>query len=162
MKTPVPVVRRLVGSAAILTISLSAVPSVAQSLSVELLVLNPENGSGAVEVVSGDSIEVQFRISDPLGETRQGDKIYIRRTDTGEVVKRKKRGALLEGTVSLDTSKRAAIGPLVVEYALAGGGEVVAQGDKPVTVDIQDGESAALFTTQDGYGYVVMPLARDS
>lgn len=34
--------------------------------------------------------------------------------------------------------------------------------DKPITVDIQDGEAAALFTTDDGYGYVVMPLARDS
>lgn len=33
--------------------------------------------------------------------------------------------------------------------------------EKPVTVDIEDGESAALFTTDDGYGYVVMPLARD-
>jgi DNA polymerase III subunit beta len=33
---------------------------------------------------------------------------------------------------------------------------------KTVTVDIQDSESAALFTTDDGYSYVVMPMARDS
>jgi DNA polymerase-3 subunit beta len=37
----------------------------------------------------------------------------------------------------------------------------VLDAEKPVTVDIQDSESAALFTTLDGYGYVVMPLARE-
>jgi DNA polymerase-3 subunit beta len=29
------------------------------------------------------------------------------------------------------------------------------------TIEIENAESAALFTTDDGYGYVVMPLARD-
>jgi DNA polymerase-3 subunit beta len=29
------------------------------------------------------------------------------------------------------------------------------------TLDLQDGDAAAVFTTDDGYGYVVMPLARD-
>lgn len=37
----------------------------------------------------------------------------------------------------------------------------VLDAEKPVTVDIQDAESAALFTTDDGYGYVIMPLARE-
>ena len=37
----------------------------------------------------------------------------------------------------------------------------VLDSEKLVTIDIQDGESAALFTTDDGYGYVVMPLARE-
>jgi len=37
----------------------------------------------------------------------------------------------------------------------------VLDSEKPITIDIQDGESAALFTTEDGYGYVVMPLARE-
>ena len=37
----------------------------------------------------------------------------------------------------------------------------VLDAQKTVTVDIQDAESAALFTTDDGYGYVIMPLARD-
>lgn len=37
----------------------------------------------------------------------------------------------------------------------------VLDAEKAVTVDIQDAESAALFTTDDGYGYVIMPLARD-
>ena len=32
---------------------------------------------------------------------------------------------------------------------------------KTFTLDVKDGESAALFTTDDGYSYVVMPLARD-
>ena len=34
--------------------------------------------------------------------------------------------------------------------------------DKTVVVDFVDGESAALLTTDDGYGYVIMPMARDS
>lgn len=29
------------------------------------------------------------------------------------------------------------------------------------TIELENSESAALFTTEDGYGYVVMPLARD-
>jgi DNA polymerase-3 subunit beta len=29
------------------------------------------------------------------------------------------------------------------------------------TLDIENAESAALCTTDDGYGYVIMPLARD-
>lgn len=33
-------------------------------------------------------------------------------------------------------------------------------GDQSFTLEIDGGESAALFTTEDGYGYVVMPLAR--
>ncbi len=33
--------------------------------------------------------------------------------------------------------------------------------DMTFTLDIEDSESAALFTTDDGYGYVVMPLAPD-
>ena len=34
--------------------------------------------------------------------------------------------------------------------------------EKTLTLDIESGESAALFTTDDGYSYVVMPLARDA
>jgi DNA polymerase-3 subunit beta len=34
--------------------------------------------------------------------------------------------------------------------------------EQSVRIDIENGESAALFTTEDGYGYVVMPLARDA
>lgn len=34
----------------------------------------------------------------------------------------------------------------------------VLESDGLFTIDIQDGASAALFTTDDGYGYVVMPL----
>jgi DNA polymerase III subunit beta len=33
---------------------------------------------------------------------------------------------------------------------------------KTVVVDVVDGESAALFNTDDGYSYVVMPMARDT
>jgi len=38
----------------------------------------------------------------------------------------------------------------------------VLDSDKTVTVDIQGSDSAALFLTDDGYGYVIMPLARDN
>ena len=34
--------------------------------------------------------------------------------------------------------------------------------EKTFTLDVQDGDAAAMFTTDDGYGYVVMPLARDA
>ncbi|TWT32274.1 DNA polymerase III subunit beta [Posidoniimonas corsicana] len=37
----------------------------------------------------------------------------------------------------------------------------VLDSDKSFTLDLQDGESAAVCTTDDGYGYVIMPLARD-
>ncbi|HUG68731.1 MAG TPA: DNA polymerase III subunit beta [Pirellulaceae bacterium] len=37
----------------------------------------------------------------------------------------------------------------------------VLDSEKSITIDIKDAESAALFTTDDGYGYVVMPLARE-
>ncbi|MDP6722346.1 MAG: DNA polymerase III subunit beta, partial [Pirellulaceae bacterium] len=38
----------------------------------------------------------------------------------------------------------------------------VLDSEKTVTVDIQGSDAAALFLTDDGYGYVVMPLARDN
>ncbi|MCA9124882.1 MAG: DNA polymerase III subunit beta [Planctomycetaceae bacterium] len=37
----------------------------------------------------------------------------------------------------------------------------VLDAEKSISIDIRDAESAALFTTDDGYGYVVMPLARE-
>ena len=33
--------------------------------------------------------------------------------------------------------------------------------DKTFTLELKDSESAAVCTTDDGYGYVIMPLARD-
>lgn len=33
--------------------------------------------------------------------------------------------------------------------------------EKTFTLDLQDGDAAAVCTTDDGYGYVIMPLARD-
>ncbi len=33
--------------------------------------------------------------------------------------------------------------------------------EKTFTLDLQDGDGAAVCTTDDGYGYVIMPLARD-
>ena len=37
----------------------------------------------------------------------------------------------------------------------------VLDAEKAFTINIVDGDSAALFQTDDGYGYVVMPLARE-
>ncbi len=37
----------------------------------------------------------------------------------------------------------------------------VLDGDKSFTIDLQDGDSAAVCTTEDGFGYVIMPLARE-
>jgi DNA polymerase-3 subunit beta len=33
--------------------------------------------------------------------------------------------------------------------------------EQTIVLDLKDGESAAVFTTDDGYGYIVMPLARE-
>jgi DNA polymerase III subunit beta len=38
----------------------------------------------------------------------------------------------------------------------------VLEPEKSLTLDFQSGEAAALFTTDDGYGYVVMPLSRET
>jgi DNA polymerase-3 subunit beta len=37
----------------------------------------------------------------------------------------------------------------------------VLEPEKSFTLDLQDGDGAAVCTTDDGYGYVIMPLARD-
>ena len=37
----------------------------------------------------------------------------------------------------------------------------VLAGDQMFTFEIQDAESAAVCSTEDGYAYVIMPLARD-
>ena len=37
----------------------------------------------------------------------------------------------------------------------------VLDAEKIVTIELKDAESAAVCTTDDGYGYVIMPLARE-
>jgi DNA polymerase III subunit beta len=37
----------------------------------------------------------------------------------------------------------------------------VLEPEKTFTLDLQDSDAAAVCTTDDGYGYVIMPLARD-
>jgi DNA polymerase-3 subunit beta len=37
----------------------------------------------------------------------------------------------------------------------------VLEPEKSFTIDLQDSDAAAVCTTDDGYGYVIMPLARD-
>ena len=79
------------------------------------------------------------------------------------------------GTLTL-SSQTAEVGQSRVELPIAYDGEKieisldhrfvadflkVLDPEKNFTLDVQDGEAAALFTTDDGYGYVVMPLARE-
>jgi DNA polymerase-3 subunit beta len=37
----------------------------------------------------------------------------------------------------------------------------VLEPEKAFTIDLQDSDAAAVCSTDDGYGYVIMPLARD-
>ena len=80
-----------------------------------------------------------------------------------------------DGTLTL-SGQTAEVGQSRVELPIAyDGGEIaisldhrfvadflkVLDPEKMFTLDVKDGEAAALFTTDDGYGYVVMPLSRD-
>jgi hypothetical protein len=37
----------------------------------------------------------------------------------------------------------------------------VLEPERNITLELDGSDSAALFLTEDGYGYVVMPMARD-
>jgi len=80
-----------------------------------------------------------------------------------------------EGTLVL-TGQAAERGQSRVELPIAYGGAAVSimldprfvldflkvlEPEKTFTLDIQDSDAAAVCTTDDGYGYVIMPLARD-
>lgn len=80
-----------------------------------------------------------------------------------------------EGTLTL-TGSTAEVGESLVELPITYQGETltvsldnrfvaeflkVLDPEKTVMLELEDEDSAALFTTDDGYGYVVMPLARD-
>ena len=49
---------------------------------------------------------------------------------------------------------------LCLDHRFVGDFFRVLDADRTITLEIQDAESAALFTTDDGYGYVVMPLSQ--
>lgn len=80
-----------------------------------------------------------------------------------------------DGTLVLD-GKTADVGQSHVELPVGYTGESITitldprfvgdflkvlDAEKTFTLDLSDGDSAAVCTTDDGYGYVVMPLARD-
>lgn len=80
-----------------------------------------------------------------------------------------------DGTLTL-AGKTADVGQSHVEMPIGYSGESITitldprfvsdflkvlDSEKTCTLDLVDGDSAAVFTTDDGYGYVVMPLARD-
>ena len=51
--------------------------------------------------------------------------------------------------------------PIVLDYRFVADFLKVLEPEKTITLEIKDKEGAALFTTDDGYGYVVMPLSRE-
>mgnify|MGYP002624227534 CR=1 FL=1 len=94
------------------------------------------------------------------------------------VASEESRGILLTfdgGTLTI-SGQTAEVGQSRIELPIAYEGEKIAisldhrfvadflkvlDAEKNFTLDVQDGDAAALFTTDDGYGYVVMPLARE-
>ena len=50
---------------------------------------------------------------------------------------------------------------LCLDHRYVGDFLKVLEPEKSFTLNVVDGDNAALFTTEDGYGYVVMPLARE-
>jgi len=75
----------------------------AQGYSVTLTVLNTASATGEISIVEGTDIEVEFAVSDPAGELSKNDLIRLVRADTGCKIYEKKRGSLLNGSVSLRT-----------------------------------------------------------
>ena len=115
----------------------------AASASIMLTVLNPPNDYGELVVVAGDPIEVAFEVEDPAEETHRGDRIELVRAADDTVVKRRKRGALLSGQVSLPTHSEAALGALRVRYRSKLTGEEWAEAPSPVFI-VADPAMAAL------------------
>lgn len=86
------------------------------ALTVTLTILNPENAAGNIILAKGEDVEVEFSVDDPLGEGSKRDRIQLRSISDNKVVKRKKRGESLTGSLSLDTNWNDVIGELAVEY----------------------------------------------
>jgi hypothetical protein len=87
-----------------------------QEYSVSLTILNTVNETGEITVVRGTDIEVEFSVTDPNGKLSKDDKIRLVRLNDGRKIYKKKRGHNLSGSVSLKTSKKYAVGEVVVEY----------------------------------------------
>jgi DNA polymerase-3 subunit beta len=51
--------------------------------------------------------------------------------------------------------------PIVLDHRFVADFLKVLEPEKAITLEVEDHEGAALFMTDDGYGYVVMPLARE-
>ncbi|HVT30860.1 MAG TPA: DNA polymerase III subunit beta [Lacipirellulaceae bacterium] len=80
-----------------------------------------------------------------------------------------------EGSLVL-AGQTAEVGQSRIELPIAYGGQSISitldprfvndflkvlEPEKTLTIDLQDSDAAAVCTTDDGYGYVIMPLARD-
>jgi len=72
---------------------------------VTLNVLNPPNEAGQIIVMSGDSVEVEYMIEDPLNETSPRDFIKLERISDGYLASATARGKELAGTSSVSTQK---------------------------------------------------------
>ena len=122
-------------------LGLWATKAQAQDPTVILTILNSANKQGQIVLTQGDPIEVEYMVTDPNGELSHSDKIRLIRLDDGKVVSIKRRGKSLSGTVSLRTSRNAALGELAVEYihkhmVLGSADETVLVVSDPIIVDI--------------------------
>ncbi len=86
--------------------------------SIGLNILNPANSFGQIVLVAGDTVDVEFSITDPNNELSQNDKIALVNSVTGQVVIDKKRGKNLSGSISFKTNSNNNdhIGTFVVQY----------------------------------------------
>ena len=86
---------------------------------VTLNVLNSPNGAGQIVVASGDSVDVEYVIEDPLNETSPRDIIKLERISDGYTANATARGKDLIGTRSVGTLKNYSdniLGPVQVVY----------------------------------------------
>ncbi|MCB1905897.1 MAG: hypothetical protein KDH15_00885 [Rhodocyclaceae bacterium] len=129
--------------AALVALAIAQWSASAFAQAVGLTLLNPGTGTGQVEIVQGDIIEVQFEITDASG-TDKNDIIRIRQLADSRVVGSKKRGDFLSGTVSLDTNNPDTVGELAIEYVLKSNGVVVAAAASNVVVVVEPTTSEIL------------------
>ncbi len=87
-----------------------------QAYSVNLNILNIPGPYGEIAVVAGTDIEVEFTVDDPDLELSKDDILRLVRVDDGFIIREKKRGKLLNGSISLKTKKKKSDGEVMVEY----------------------------------------------
>lgn len=119
--------------------------ALAQGFTIELNVLNAANAANEIVVAAGDLVEVEFTISDPAQDLSKNDFIAMVDVDTGDVVRKKKRGNL-DATGGGDVGLKAKPGPDQIRrvqiHYLGEGGLVLAAfpstSEPPITIVADD------------------------